>query len=112
MMTLRKDNDSPGPGQYNPDAIKTKKKDPQFGFGTETKMRTLSKTNGPDPSSYTVKDDLMRKTASSWGMGYGTKINLSKTLADTPGPGSYQFRSTITDGKKVGMGKRRNLFKL
>jgi len=110
MKNNTKKNKSPGPGAYKPDDTKVKNKGPQFGFGTEKKMRYKEKDPSPDPASYQVKDDLMKKTASSIGMGYGTKLNLSKTLADTPGPGTYNFRSTVTDGKKIGMGSKNEKF--
>lgn len=112
MMNLRKENDSPGPGAYDPDKIKVKKKEPQYRFGTDVKLRNINKNPIPDPASYNVKDDIMRKTASSWGMGYGSKIDLSKSLTETPGPGSYPFRTTIAEGKKYGMGLRKDMFKL
>lgn len=111
MMKIEKEQNSPGPGAYMPDDTKLKKKGPQFGFGTEKKMREFNRSKNPDPSSYNVNDNLMHKTTSSWGMGYGQKIDLAKTLTDTPGPGSYNYASTITEGKKYGMGGRTDMFK-
>ncbi len=110
----RRDNssDSPGPNNYNPDINKVREKGPQFGFGTEKKLLEKSKNKSPDPASYEVKDNIMRKTAQASGMGYGAKLNLSKTLADTPGPGSYEMKSAITDGKKYGMGAKLSSTKL
>ena len=109
---LNKDDKSPGPGQYAPDGTRVKKKAPNYRFGTEPRLRSAVKFVNPDPHSYQVKDDLMRTTHSSWGMGYGTKVDLSKTLADTPGPGSYEFQTKIDEGKKYGMGLRKNMFEL
>ena len=87
-------------------------KAPQYGFGSDKRLKTAGKTSIPNPHTYNVKDDTMRKTNPSWGLGYGKKIDLSKTLADTPGPGSYEFRSATTDGKKYQMGVRKNMFQL
>lgn len=111
MFKLR-DDDSPGPGQYSPDANKGKRAGPQYGFGTASRLQNAGRQQLPDPASYQVKDDIMRKTASSWGMGYGGKIDLSKTLADTPGPGSYEHKGTANEGKKYGIGNRTDMFKL
>uniref|UniRef100_A0A7S3KSN0 Uncharacterized protein n=1 Tax=Euplotes crassus TaxID=5936 RepID=A0A7S3KSN0_EUPCR len=107
-LDKRKDrsSESPGPNVYNPDVNKVRDKAPQFGFGTEKKLVQKGKNHSPDPASYNVNDKILRKTAQASGMGYGGKINLSKTLADTPGPGSYDMRSTVTDGKKIGMGAK------
>eukprot|EP00343_Euplotes_focardii_P011624 CAMPEP_0205832248 /NCGR_PEP_ID=MMETSP0206-20130828/46445_1 /ASSEMBLY_ACC=CAM_ASM_000279 /TAXON_ID=36767 /ORGANISM="Euplotes focardii, Strain TN1" /LENGTH=548 /DNA_ID=CAMNT_0053137607 /DNA_START=25 /DNA_END=1671 /DNA_ORIENTATION=+ len=102
----RNSSKSPGPGAYQPDDAKVKHKGPQFGFGTEQKLVNRGKSDLPDPASYEIRDDLMHKTASSVGMGYGSKLNLAKTLAETPGPGTYDFRSTVADGKKIGMGSK------
>lgn len=109
---IRSKNDSPGPGEYSPEDNKVKKKAPHFGFGTSKRLKSAGKNSVPNPQSYNIKDDLMSTKTSAWGMGYGQKIDLSKTLADTPGPGSYDFRSTITDGKKYGIGLRKNMFEL
>jgi hypothetical protein len=112
MFKIKRSDNSPGPGQYAPDGNKVKNAAPNFGFGTEARLRTAGKRAIPDPGTYKIKDDFMRTTQSSWSMGYGTKIDLSKTLADTPGPGSYELKSNITDGKKYGIGGRTDMFKL
>jgi len=101
---LNKSIDNPGPGAYQPDDTKTRRKGPKFGFGTEGKLKNRGQNSYPDPASYDIKDNIMRKTAASVGMGFGDKIDLSKSITETPGPGAYDFRSTVTDGKKIGMG--------
>lgn len=112
MMNLKPEKDSPGPGAYQPDDSKGKKKAPEYRFGTDKRLKTAGKKIAPDPQSYNVKDDMMRKTASAWGMGYGQKIDLSKSLTETPGPGSYPFKSAIDEGKKYGIRGRKDMFKL
>jgi hypothetical protein len=100
MNSNKKDRDSPGPGAYDGDSVKIKKKEPSFGFGTQSRLKSAGKRQFPDPATYHVKDDLMRKTGQSWGLGYGKKIDLAKTLSSGPGPGTYEFRSTVSDGRK------------
>jgi hypothetical protein len=112
MMKLVKENDRPGPGAYMPDDTTSRKKEPNFGFGKDSRLKQAGKNPSPEPSRYRIKDDLMYKTTSSWGMGYGKKTDLSKTLADTPGPGSYEMRSTITDGRKYGIGNKMDMFRI
>lgn len=99
MFKLEEQKYAPGPGAYSPDEFKTKSKAPQYRFGTDSRLKDVSRAQVPNPQTYKVNDNLMSKTASAWGMGYGSKIDLSKTLADSPGPGSYEFKSTIADGK-------------
>jgi len=82
------DND-PGPGSYSPDDRRSRLSMPRYGFGTEKKTRKVGKSNNPGPNSYRINDRVTMRTQASWGMGYGQKVDLSKTLADTPGPGSY-----------------------
>jgi len=103
---LRKNNDSPGPGAYQPEDTKVKKKEPNYKFGTDKRLKTAGKTQYPDPASYDVKDDIRRKTGQAWGMGYGTKTDFTKNTGNTPGPGSYKYKSSTTDGKKYGMGAK------
>ena len=111
MFQLKEDK-IPGPGAYQPDHEKGKNKAPQYGFGSDKRLKTTGKTSIPNPQLYNVKDDSMRKTNPAWGLGYGQKIDLSKSLAETPGPGSYEFRTGTTDGKKYGMGVRKDMFKI
>lgn len=111
MFELKPDK-LPGPGAYQPDPIKSKTKAPEYRFGSEKRLKTAGKNSIPNPQSYNIKDNMMYSTASSWGMGYGQKIDLSKSMTETPGPGSYQYNSTITEGKKYGMRIRKDMFKL
>lgn len=111
-MFVLKEDKIPGPGAYQPDHEKGKIKAPQYGFGSDQKLKTAGKASIPNPQSYEIKDSTMRKTNPSWGMGYGQKIDLSKTLAETPGPGSYEYKTSTTDGKKYGIGDRKNMFNL
>ena len=99
MFKASKERDSPGPGAYSPSNKADKKQSPRYGFGTSSRLSAAGKTQMPDPATYHVKDDLMRKTGQSWGMGYGTKIDLAKTLSNGPGPGSYEYKSMISEGK-------------
>lgn len=85
----------PGPGSYSPDDKPGKHSAPKFGFGTEKKNHSLSKNGGPSPNSYKVNDSIARRTFSSWGMGYGQKIDLSKSMTETPGPGSYVYKCSL-----------------
>ena len=112
MFKLEDQKYAPGPGAYSPDEFKTKNKSPHYRFGTDSRLKDANRNPVPNPQSYNIKDDFMHKTASSWGMGYGQKIDLSKTLAFSPGPGSYEYKSSIAEGKKYGIGHRTDMFQL
>jgi len=72
FMDNRKNN-SPGPGNYSPSKTFSKLSAPKYGFGTEKKLRNLSKDDGPSPGSYTVNDSITRTKFQSTGLGYGKK---------------------------------------
>ena len=90
---------------------KTVKEAPKFGFGTSSRLLNAGKQQVPDPASYNVNDKIMKKTASSWGMGYGTKVDFVKNSHNIPGPGSYEYQTHTTEGKKYGMGIKSEMMK-
>ena len=82
-------NINPGPGNYSPSTKISKLSAPKYGFGSEPKMKKIIKYQSPSPSQYKIKDSITKRSFQSTGMGYGKKVDPTKVLHDTPGPGSY-----------------------
>lgn len=48
----------PGPGSYSPDDQRSRLSAPKYGFGTQDKLKMLTKFQAPAPNMYKVNDSI------------------------------------------------------
>ena len=84
----------PGPGAYNPnkDLILEKKASIGIGYGNRMGVKSDPKAKNPGPGAYTTVEDNI-----TGGFTFGKSLRNNKDKMNTPGPGRYEFTSTVSD---------------
>ena len=93
----------PGVGQYQLN-LNDKKKSPSFKIGTSTRddlIKSVQRENIPGPGNYIPSHNISTRPKSpTWSMGTSTRRPLSASSFN-PGPGNYNYSSTVGNGPKV-----------
>eukprot|EP00349_Pseudokeronopsis_sp_Brazil_P006068 CAMPEP_0202965468 /NCGR_PEP_ID=MMETSP1396-20130829/9434_1 /ASSEMBLY_ACC=CAM_ASM_000872 /TAXON_ID= /ORGANISM="Pseudokeronopsis sp., Strain Brazil" /LENGTH=184 /DNA_ID=CAMNT_0049688195 /DNA_START=609 /DNA_END=1162 /DNA_ORIENTATION=- len=98
--------DAPGPGAYDPKVNYSRKSDPNFSMSKTTRDAALGLyTQTPAPGTYFVSDGLEGLTQQVGGSGLRVDQSSSSTVPPTPGPGTYNQKSTI-NGPQFHMGSK------
>ena len=97
----------PGPGNYDPDPLKTKKTEPQFKVGSSTRIDLGFQKKllfQQDPGSYNPDFAATKSSASKWVFGTDKRKNMvNRDAPGFPGAGSYSIPSKVSEGPKYGM---------
>lgn len=97
---------APGPGAYpvqQPDKSKFQKS-PSYQFGSGARDGSSS-AGQPGPGQYTPFDPNM--TTPKYGFGTSTRGSINGRRSQTPGPGTYEYRSGLADAPKYTAAPRR-----
>lgn len=98
---------SPGPGNYNPSDLFSKKSSPNYKIGSSTR-KDLRKDMGPSPDAYNTNTlDSRKKSSPAFGFGSSNRQPLSRS-AFSPGPGNYNVPSKLVEKNGYYMGSRLN----
>lgn len=98
---------TPGPGNYNP-KLQTFSNTPNVKIGTSSRSNIFASTT-PGPGAYNTSGSLTNRPAPK--IGSSKRPPLSDSLL-TPGPGTYEIKSTAVEGPKFSMPGRSSSKKL
>lgn len=97
----------PGPGNYSPSQSITRRSDPAFKIGSETRKDLAfekAQTFQTSPGQYDPKLEAVKLKAAGWRIGTEMRPGMVQKGQDkVPGAGQYTLPTTISEGPKIGM---------
>jgi hypothetical protein len=76
--------------------VQTRK--PTYRIGSSKRMAEKKFNGVPAPGKYDlVSDNTFKKQLPQWRFGSGQRTNLSGSDLKVPGPGAYEYRSSVGD---------------
>lgn len=95
-------NVNPGPGTYK--HYSTVENLPTYKFGSSQRGNLASREKNPGPGTYSLRFNSEQPL-----FGFGTSVRESLKSRETPGPGTYQMSSTLTNICKSMSGRNADL---
>lgn len=104
---MKKATGGPAPGAYNLPADKPNvKSQPKFSFGGESRFGLAQNPakHSPGPGAYNARDPSWVQPKVGFGTGPRSKPDLK--AQECPGPGAYEFRTSLGQGRAFTAGRR------